>query len=323
MHESRSLSADATARDHLWVRVPVISVTATTGEAQRAAATSSGVHNVYVVGEKGELLGQLPVTSLFGCADDEPVRNRIERSQATVRDDQDQEHVALAAIRHGLAEVPVVDDLDRFVGVVPASALLAVMHHEHVEDIDRLAGIVRQNEHAARALGEPLTRRVRERLPWLLVGLGGSAIATAVVVGFEKSLEQRVAVAFFMPGIVYLSDAIGTQTEAIAVRGLSFLHPHGAGLFLSEIWTGFLLGLALALPAFPAIWLAFGDPLLAFAVASAIIVAGTIATAVGLGFPVLLSRLGKDPAFGSGPLATVVQDVLSLVTYLVVVDLVF
>jgi magnesium transporter len=321
-YESKSLSADATARDHLWVRVPVISATATTREAQRAAATSSGVHSVYVVGEKGELLGLLPVTSLFGRADDEPIGNRIERPQATVRDDQDQEHVALAAIRHGLAEVPVVDVDDRFVGVIPASALLGVMHHEHVEDIDRLTGIVRQNEHAAQALEEPPTRRVRERLPWLLVGLGGSAIATAVVVGFEKSLEQRVAVAFFMPGIVYLADAIGTQTEAIAVRGLSFLHPHGAGLFLSEVWTGFLLGVALALPAFPAIWLTFGDPRLAFAVASAIVVAGTIAAAVGLGFPVLLSRLGKDPALGSGPLATVVQDVLSLVTYLTVVELV-
>jgi magnesium transporter len=323
MNESKSLSADATARDHLWVRVPIISAAATMGEAQRAAAMSAGVLNIYVVGEKGELLGLLPMTSLFGRADDEPIRNRIERSQAMVREDQDQEHVALAAIRHGLAEVPVVGAEDRFVGVVPASALLAVLHHEHVEDIDRLAGIVRQNEHAAQSLEESPTRRVRERLPWLLVGLGGSAVATAVVVGFEKSLEQRVAVAFFIPGIVYLAAAIGMQTETIAVRGLSFLHPHGVGLFLSEVWTGFLLGVALALPAFAAIWLTFGDPRLAFAVASAIIVAGTIAAAVGLGFPVLLSRLGKDPALGSGPLATVVQDVLSLVTYLVVVDLVF
>jgi len=322
-YESKSRAADATARDHLWVRVPVVSAAATTGEAQRAAAASSGLHDVYVVGEQGELVGLLPVASLFGCTGDEPIQGGIEPPRVTVRDDQDQEHVALAAIRHGLADVPVVDSANRFVGVVPAAALLAVMHHEHVEDIDRLAGIVRQNEHAARALEEPPTRRVRERLPWLLVGLGGSAVATAVVVGFEKSLEERVAVAFFMPGIVYLADAIGTQTEAIAVRGLSFLHPHGAGLFLSEIWTGFLLGLALALPAFPAIWLTFGDPRLAFAVASAIVVAGSIATAVGLGFPVLLSRLGKDPALGSGPLATVIQDVLSLVTYLVVVDLVF
>jgi len=321
--EPKSLSADATARDHLWMRLPVVSETATIGDAKRVAATSSQVHNVYVVGDQGELLGLLPVTSLFAHGDDEPIKAFIEPPRVVVRDDQDQEHVALAAVRHGLAEVPVVDAEDRFLGVVPASALLAVMHHEHVEDFDRLAGIVRQNEHAADALEKPPVRRVRDRLPWLLVGLAGSAVATAVVVSFEKSLEQRVAVAFFMPGIVYLADAIGTQTEAIAVRGLSFLHPHGIGLFLSEIWTGFLLGVALALPAFPAIWLLFDDARLALSVSSAIVVAGSIAAAVGLGFPMLLSRLGKDPAFGSGPLGTVVQDVLSLVTYLVVVDLVF
>ncbi len=285
------------------------------------AAEGPEVHNVYVLDDGGALVGLLPVTSLFAGPDDEPVRTRIQPPKVTVRDDLDQEHVALTAIRHGLSEVPAVDADGRFVGVVPAAALLSVLHHEHVEDVDRLSGILRQTEHAARSLEESPSRRVRERLPWLLVGLLGSAVATAVVVGFEKSLEHRVAVAFFMPGIVYLADAIGTQTEAIAVRGLSFLHPAGARLFLSEMWTGFLLGLALALPAFPGVWWAFGDPLLALAVATAIIVAGTIATGVGLGFPLLLSRLGKDPALGSGPLATVVQDVLSLLTYLVVVDL--
>jgi magnesium transporter len=300
----------------------MISADATLGAARRAAAGSPGVHNVYVIDDDRGLMGLLPLTSLFEGADEEHIRPRILPPKITVRDDLDQEQVALVAIRHGMAELPALDAEGRLVGVVPASALLLVLHHEHVEDVDRLSGILRQSEHAARSLEEPPSRRVRERLPWLLVGLAGSAIATAVVVGFEKSLEQRVAVAFFMPGIVYLADAIGTQTEAIAVRGLSFLHPSGARLFLSEMWTGFLLGLALALPAFPGVWWAFGDARLALAVAIAIMVAGTIATAVGLGFPVILSRLGKDPAFGSGPLATVVQDVLSLVTYLVVVDLV-
>jgi magnesium transporter len=315
------LSADATARDHLWERIRAVSATATVRDARRAAAAVPGVQNVYVVDENGALVGLLPLTSLFDGAEDEGIAARIQRPKATVRDDLDQEHVALTAIRHGLAEVPAVDASGRFVGIVPASALLLVLHHEHVEDVDRLSGVLRQTEHAAMSLEEPPSRRMRERLPWLLVGLAGSAVATAVVVGFEKALEQRVAVAFFMPGIVYLADAIGTQTEAIAVRGLSFMHPAGVRLFLSEMWTGFLLGLALALPAFPGVWWAFGDPLLALAVSTAIIVAGTIATAVGLGFPLILSRLGKDPALGSGPLATVVQDVLSLVTYLVVVHL--
>jgi magnesium transporter len=251
-------------------------------------------------------------------ADEAPIAPLVEPARVTVGPEQDQEHVALAAIRFGLAEVPVVATDGRFLGVVPASSLLGILHHEHVEDVDRLSGVLRQSEHAVRALEEPPTRRVRERLPWLLVGLIGSAVATGVVASFEKSLERRVAVAFFMPGIVYLADAIGTQTEAIVVRGLTFRHSRMLRLFFDELRTGLLLGAALALPALPVIWLAFGSLNLAVAVASAILIAGTIATAVGLGFPILLSRLGKDPAFGSGPLATVVQDILSLVTYLVV-----
>lgn len=62
---------------------------------------------------------------------------------------------------------------------------------------------------------------MRHRLPWLLVGLAGSALATAAMAGFESTFSRQLAVAFFVPGIVYLADAIGTQSEAIAVRGLS------------------------------------------------------------------------------------------------------
>jgi magnesium transporter len=124
-----------------------------------------------------------------------------------------------------------------------------------------------------------------------------------------------VAVAFFMPGIVYLADAIGTQTEAVTVRGLSFRQGRGGAMFADEMRTGFWLGLALALPVFPAVWLLLGDHRLAAAVALAIVSAGTVATALGFAFPFVLSRLGKDPALGSGPLATVVQDVLSLIAY--------
>jgi magnesium transporter len=147
------------------------------------------------------------------------------------------------------------------------------------------------------------------------VGLAGSALATWIVATFQVALEQRIAVAFFIPGIVYLADAIGTQTEAIAVRGFSFRLPNGARVLFDEMRTGFLLGLTMALPVLPVVWWVFGDLRLAAAVAIALVMAGTVATAVGLGFPFLLARLGKDPAFGSGPLATVVQDVLSLLAY--------
>jgi magnesium transporter len=92
-------------------------------------------------------------------------------------------------------------------------------------------------------------------------------------------------------------------------------------MFLGELRTGLLLGLALAAPVVPTISYLFDDFRLAAAVGLAICCAGTTATAVGFAFPLLLARCDRDPALGSGPLATVVQDVLSLLAYFLAVRL--
>jgi magnesium transporter len=164
-------------------------------------------------------------------------------------------------------------------------------------------------------LEEPPLRRARHRLPWLIVGLGGSMLATFVVARFESELAAKPALAFFVPGLVYLADAIGTQTEAVAVRGLSLSHVGLGRLIGSELRTGTLIGVVLALLAFPVVWLVFGELRLAAAVTLALAGASVVASVLGLLLPWLLARVGSDPAYGSGPLATIVQDVLSLLIY--------
>jgi magnesium transporter len=130
------------------------------------------------------------------------------------------------------------------------------------------------------------------------------------------------AVAFFMPALVYLADAIGTQSETIAVRGLSLSHMSLRQLFAVEVRTGLLLGTVLSAIAFPLIVAAFGNLRLAAAVALALTLASTIASTLGLAMPALLQRLGADPAYGSGPIANIVQDVLTLAIYFGCVTLV-
>jgi magnesium transporter len=211
--------------------------------------------------------------------------------------------------------MPVVDGAGRLLGAVPARALLAVLYEEHAEDLHRLAGIRREQQRARAAIEEPPVRQARDRLPWLLVGLAGSALATYVMARFESALEARVALAFFVPGIVYLADAVGTQTEAIVVRGLSLGRVPIRRLFAHEVRGGALIGAVFAALVLPAVWLAFGDSRLAWVVATALFAASVAASGLGLLLPWALSRLGTDPAFGSGPLATIVQDVLSLLIY--------
>ena len=140
-------------------------------------------------------------------------------------------------------------------------------------------------------------------------------LATFIVARFEAALSEKVAIAFFVPGLVYLADAIGTQTEAVAVRGLSLSHAGLAHLIGGELRTGLLIGLVLGAITLPAVWLAFGDWQLALAVTVALLAAGGVATSIGLILPWLLQRLGTDPAYGSGPLATIIQDVLSILIY--------
>ena len=120
----------------------------------------------------------------------------------------------------------------------------------------------------------------------------------------------------------YLADAIGTQSEAIAVRGLSLSHSRLGRLVGGEVRTGLIIGLVLGAITVPAVWIGFGDGRLAIAVALALFFAGGVATSIGLLLPWVLGLLGSDPAHGSGPLATILQDVLSLLIYFTVVQLI-
>jgi magnesium transporter len=202
----------------------------------------------------------------------------------------------------------VIVDGDRLVGVVPIERLLAAPGAAAV------GGIVTDDEAAARrALGaveERVLRRLRHRLPWLLVGLAGAMLATLLVGAFEQQLEAKVVLAFFVPGVVYMADAVGTQTEALLIRGLA-AGVRVRDVAVRELVTGLALGIIVGGAFLPFAWLAWA----AASVALALVASCSIATAVAMALPWLFQRLGRDPAFGSGPLATVVQDLLSIAIY--------
>lgn len=275
---------------------------------------------ICITDERDMLLGFLPITDFVALADDTKVGAAMRKEPIAVHADVDQERVASTALHHVVSAVPVVDYNGHLLGIVPPAALIDILRREHVEDLHRLAGIGREGARARESIEAPLLRRLRHRLPWLIIGLLGSMIATWVMASFETALQSKVSIAFFVPGLVYLADAIGTQTEAIAVRWLSLSHSPPAGLLGGEMRTGLLIGLTLGLITLPVVWLVFGDFRLALAVSSALFFAAGVATTIGMLLPWLLQQLGTDPAYGSGPLATIIQDVLSLAIYFAVVS---
>jgi magnesium transporter len=117
-----------------------------------------------------------------------------------------------------------------------------------------------------------------------------------------------------VPGVVYMADAVGTQTETLLIRGLS-VGVAVRTVIRRELVTGLTLGVIVAAAFMPFAWLVWGDVPAAATVALALLASCSIATLVAMLLPWTFQRLGRDPAFGSGPLATVVQDLLSIAIY--------
>jgi len=272
--------------------------------------------SVIAVCDGARLVGLVTIERVLSARPGATVEEVMDANPPTVSPHTHQEHVAWAAVQHGESCIAVVDEQGDFRGLISAQALLAVLLEEHDEDMARLGGYIGSASEARSASVESVRRRLLHRLPWLLVGLAGALLAAVVVGSFEAQLNEQVLIAFFIPGVVYIADAVGTQTETLVIRGLSL----GVGLkrvALREIVTGGLLGTILASLAFPLVWAGWGDVEVAAAVAIAMIAASSLASCIALLLPWTLLKFGKDPAYGAGPLATVIQDVLTVLIYFV------
>jgi magnesium transporter len=123
-----------------------------------------------------------------------------------------------------------------------------------------------------------------------------------------------VLLAFFLPGVVYMSSAIGTQTQTVVIRAFS-VGVTMRDTLLRELICGFLLAVAIAAAFVPIALAGWGEADVAVGVALALLASSLVATLIALSLPWAFQRLGADPAFGSGPLATVLQDIFTIAIY--------
>lgn len=307
------------AQAHATADVPAGRPDQPAGELQALVTSGRRFESVddVAVLEEGRLVGLVRIEDLLAAGPAERLVDLMDGDPPVVSPGAVQEQVAHQAVRHGESSLAVVDDDGRFLGLVPAWRMLAVLLDEHHEDMARLGGFLAGNREARATAEEPVARRFWHRLPWLLIGLVASMLAAVIVAGFEADIEREVSLAFFLPGVVYIADAVGTQTETVIVRGLS------AGVSVRsvirrEVFTGLAIGACLAVAFVPFGLLLVGKGDVVLSVALSLLGAASVATAVAMVLPSLLSRLGADPAFGSGPLATVVQDLLSILIYFLV-----
>ena len=306
------------ATAHLTARVPQAAPDDRAGEVLRGLAGGSfDCADDIVVLEDGELVGLVPIERLFAAPPAAALREIMDADPPVVTPGCDQQAVAWKMVRRGESSVAVVDDERRFLGLVPPHRLVGALLAEHDEDMARIGGYLSRASEARQAAEERLLRRLWHRVPWLALGLLGAMVSAVLVSAFEDDLEANVLLAVFVPAVVYMADAVGTQTEALLIRGLS------AGVDLRlvarrECASGMVIGSLLASFFLPFVWIAWGEASVAIAVALALFAACAMATMIAMLLPWLLYRSGRDPAFGSGPMATVIQDLLSILTYFAV-----
>jgi magnesium transporter len=287
---------------------------ASVGEARERLAGSSvsGPDLPVCAGER--LVGIVPVERLLTARDDVLLESIMDRPRAVAAPDDDQERVALQAARTRARSVAVVDESGRFLHMVAPESVIAVLSDEHEEDLARIGGFLARSGSARTAAEEDVRLRLWHRLPWLAIGLVGAMASAGIVASFEEQLERQVLLAFFVPAIVYMADAVGTQTETVVIRGMA-LGVSLRSIARRELATGAIIGVLLAAVFFLFARAVWGDARIAAVVSLALLVSASVATVIAMSLPYALQRLGRDPAFGSGPLATVVQDLLSIAAY--------
>jgi magnesium transporter len=305
-----------TAEEHLCRNVPRASPTSMVGEIRRSLIGQRyDCATDVAVCEDGRPVGLLTIEDLLAAREDMLARDVMDPDPPIVSPGADQEVTAWKAVQHGETSLAVVDDGGRFLGLIPPRRLLSVLLTEHHEDMARLSGLLKDSLPAKVSLQEPIARRFAHRLPWLIVGLLGVIVVADIVAAFEAVLQANMMLAFFLPGIVYLADAVGTQTETLVVRGLSVGIPIGRVVW-QEMLTGLLISIGLGVASIPVTLWRWGGGDIVPILAASLMAACFTATLVAIALPWVLHRMGSDPAFGTGPLSTVLQDLFSILIYL-------
>lgn len=301
-------------------RVPVVGESATIGDVEKLllnkAAEFVSINYIYVVNGQKELLGVVSIKEVFRSPKTALVKKYLLAKIISVRSHTDQERVAYLAIKHNLKAVPVVDKNNQFLGVVPSDTILKVLDSEAVENLLRFGGVM----HTASmddVLHLSLFKSLKHRLPWLVLGLLGGVFASGVISNFSEVLERHLILAAFIPLIVYMASAVGMQMQAFIIRDLAMeaelkFFKYFARQFLVVLLISAILSVLFYIGGF----LFFDNAKISFVVALALFLATVSSMFTGLVVPFLFSKLKMDPANASGPIATIIQDILSIVVYL-------
>ena len=271
-------------------------------------------YHVVLVDPRLHPVGNVTLGKLMRAKRDVSLNTLIEDTFEVIPVTRKESEVAYAFNQYHLISAPVVDDEGRLVGQITIDDAMAVLDEEHEEDILRLAGVGEES-----SLNDNIKETTKQRVPWLAVNLLTSVLASLVIAQFEEAIAQIVALAVLMPIVASMGGNAGTQSLTVAVRALATKDLTGANVWRvigRECAVGLINGVvfAVVMGIVGVIW--FGSPALGYVIAAAMVVNMVIAGLAGTVIPVILDRLGIDPALASGAFVTTVTDVVGFFAFL-------
>lgn len=273
------------------------------------------IYYLYVVDEQQRLTGVLSLRDLILANDYDRIADVLNENVVCVRVDDDQEAVANLIMEEDLLALPVVDFNHRLVGIVTVDDILDVLEEEYSEDILKFSAIEGGEEKSL----SPPAFSIRRRLPWLTINIGLSLIGAMISSLFEGTLQQFVALAFFLPVISNMGGNVGIQAVSVAIRGISTGEVSVGDFWRvmrKEIIVGVSNGLVLGGLLGVVSWFWKGSAMLGVVTLLGLWANVLVASLCGGTLPFLLYRLGLDPAMMTGPLLTTIVDVISISTFL-------
>ncbi len=263
----------------------------------------------------GKLLGVLSLRELVLNKSSRPASEVMNDNVVTIGPHDDQEEVARQIAKYGFIALPVVDENQRLLGIVTVDDMVDVVVQEGTEDIHKLGGMQASE---APYFSTPFWSLFRKRAGWLVVLLFGQMLTITALKHYDGALRSVEALMWFIPMIISSGGNSGSQTATLLVRGMAVgeIRLTDAGkVFLREFWMGISLGILLGVFGFLRVLLVTSDPTVAATVGGSLIGVVVFGCLTATAMPLLLRRLGLDPAVSSAPFIASLVDVTGIIIY--------
>lgn len=269
--------------------------------------------DIYAVDPGFRLQGTVSLSTILRSSRETTLSEIMKEAAVSIRPEMDQEEVAYVFQQYNLASAPVVDEAGRLTGMITVDDMVDVIQEENREDLLALSGV------SEAGVNQSVLSAVRARLPWLAATLIAAFLASTVVALFEATIDEIVALAILMPVVVGLCGNAGSQSLAVAVRAIAerdLEGPLAARAVRREILTALANGLIIALLSGVITWLWFSNPMLGVVIGAALVFTFLWAGLVGILAPLILKRMGVDPAVASGVFVLTSIDLMGFFVFL-------